>query len=278
MPNQPGPFAILNDNIIPSNDPVIASLSHSFIIYEVIRVINGKCLFLEDHLNRLFVSLSLATRNLHENQNDLVKNIYKLIFSNSLINGNIRLDVCFQQKEVFRLVQIIPHDYPSAEDYLYGVKAITYKAERDNPNAKILNPVLREKISLLVKNANAWEALLVDHEDQITEGSKSNVFAVKGNIVITPPVEAVLPGVTRNHIVNLCKGNAINIVERNISYSEINQYDSFFITGTSPKVLPLKTIDNISFDVSNSIMKALSKAYDNAIFQYIEKTVIPDKS
>ena len=273
--NQSGKFySVLNDKVVPFDDPAIISTNPSLIIYEVIRVIDGKCLFLEDHLNRLFISLSLANRKLNKTQLDLIKSIYTLVSSNSLIKGNIRIDICFQQTEVNLLCQIIPHNYPSSDDYLNGVKAITYKAERHNPNAKILNPGLRERINKRIKNANAWEALLINHQNYITEGSKSNLFAIKGNTILTPPSDEVLAGITRDHVLKLCRKMAINIIERNISYDEINQYDSFFITGTSPKILPLRMIDRIYFNVSGKIIKNLRTAYDNMILQYIEKTEI----
>jgi branched-chain amino acid aminotransferase len=268
-------YSVLNDKVITTDDPKITSINPSLVIYEVIRIINGKCLFLEDHLIRLFTSLSLANKKLNLSQNDLIKNIYRLVSANSLINGNIRVEICFQQTKVSLLSQIIPHQYPSSDDYLKGVKAITYKAERDNPNAKILNSVLREKINNHIKNANAWEALLINNQNQITEGSKSNFFAIKGKSVFTPPSTDVLPGITRKHVINLCKETAVNLSERNISYYEIDQFDSFFITGTSPKILPLKMIDDIYFEISGKIIKDLSLAYDNMILQYIEKAEIP---
>jgi branched-chain amino acid aminotransferase len=276
MLNLPKSYLILNDRTLPVDDPSLSELKPTLIIYEVIRVITGKCLFLEDHLNRLFNSLSLADRKLNKNRAELTGYIYKLISANSLYNGNIRMDICFQQSESHFLAKVIPHSYPSPEDYLNGVKAISYKADRDNPNAKILNPSLREKINDLIKITGAWEALLVNHQEYITEGSRSNLFLVKNGTIYTPPSGEVLEGITRHHIIKLCKEMALKIIERNINYSEISQFDSAFITGTSPKILPLNKIDDITFETNNELMLSLITAYNDRIYQYIIKAEVPD--
>jgi branched-chain amino acid aminotransferase len=268
-------FLVLNDKLISSDDPLISSMNPSLIIYEVIRIINGKCLFLEDHLNRLYDSINETNLQLNLNQNEVIKNIFKLVSSNSLINGNIRIDVCVEEKEIYLLSQIIPHNYPSSDDYLKGVIAITYKGERDNPNAKILNSDFRARVNKIIVESNAWEALLINHQNNITEGSKSNIFAIKGKIVFTPPTQKVLPGITRKHVIDICKKLDIKLIEHDISYAEISRYDSFFITGTSPKILPLKMIDDIYFKISSNILKNIMLEYDKIILCYIEKTNIP---
>lgn len=268
-------YSVLNDNVISADDPIIASIKPSLVIYEVIRIIDGKCLFLENHLDRLGTSIKLANKKLDVNVSDIIKNIYKLIASNSLINGNIRLSICYQETGTYLLYHKIPHHYPSRNDYLNGVKAITYKTERNNPNAKILNPELREKINHLIENAKVWEALLINHKNQITEGSRSNLFAVKGNTVFTSPSREVLTGITRMIVIKLCKELSVNLTEKNINYKEINQYDSFFISGTSPKILTLRMIDDICFDVSSQIIMKISIEYDKMILKYIKNTRIP---
>ncbi len=270
MPSSLNNLAVFNSLLVPANDPAINSIKSELVIYEVIRVIEGKCLFLEDHLTRLFNSVGLAKRKLDSSWQDLSNDIYKLIFSNSLLQGNIRLDICFQYDHFQVLIQVIPHHYPSAEDYSFGVKAISYKAERDNPNAKVLNPELREKINIQLKMVEAYEAVLVNQEGYVTEGSRSNLFFIKNDRLITAPSASVLVGITRDQVFKLCSGKAILIEERNISFSGISQFDSAFITGTSPKILPLNAIDEFLFDPANKLMQDLIIAYNEKINQYIK--------
>ena len=76
--------------------------------------------------------------------------------------------------------------------YTEGVKTILYYGERENPNAKIVNDNFRAKVTEEIKKSNAFEAILVDRNGLITEGSKSNIFAIKDGKLITAKAEAVL--------------------------------------------------------------------------------------
>ena len=80
-----------------------------------------------------------------------------------------------------------------------------YFGERENPNAKIINLSFREKVNKKIREKNAYEAILVDRKGYITEGSKSNIFMIKDNMLLTSPVKAVLPGVTRGEIIDIAE-------------------------------------------------------------------------
>ena len=271
MPSSQTNLAFLNDHLVPLDDPSLLSVNSDLVIYEVIRVMDGKCLFLEDHLNRLFNSAALAGRILNMSRSGLSLSLYKLLSANSLILGNIRLEIRFQKNEFQLIILIIPHHYPSTDDYKTGVKAISFKAERGNPNAKILNPGLRTRINELIREADAEEAVLVNSQGYVTEGSRSNLFFIKENTILTSPYDTVLVGITRDKVFDLCREMSFNIVERNINFSGINQFDSAFITGTSPRILPLNCIDNIPFETDNELMQKLMLAYNERIRQYLDK-------
>jgi len=105
---------------------------------------------------------------------------------------------------------------------------------------------------------------LVDRNGNLTEGSKSNIFMIKGNEVYTAPLENVLPGVTRGVIIEILKDLHVDFQEKSINESEIKELDALFISGTSPKVLPINKVDNIEFQSSenemvNRIMEVLKE-------------------
>ena len=164
----------------------------------------------------------------------------------------------------------IEHSYPSSEMYKNGVKAMLYFGERENPNAKIVNENFREKVNSEIKNKNVYEAILVDKNGYITEGSKSNIFMVKDDELLTSPIKAVLPGVTRGEIIKIAEKLGIEIKEVEYKYSDIDKLDGIFISGTSPKILPIKAVNDISLNPNNSIIRKLMIEYDNEINQYIE--------
>lgn len=239
------------------------------IIYEVLRVVEGKPLFLENHLKRMKNSFELINEEFKFSYEEIRKKIQELIKSEKKLEGNIKITygICERVLKVF----FIEHSYPSAEMYRNGVDTILYFAERENPNAKIINTNFREKVNQEIKDKNVYEAILVDSKGNITEGSRSNIFMVRDNSFITSPVKAVLPGVTRGEVINIAKKLGIEVKETEYSYLDIKELDGMFISGTSPKILPIKAVDDIVLNADNRIIRELIREYDKEIDLYIKK-------
>ena len=238
------------------------------IIYEVLRVINGKPIFLETHLERMKNSFELINKEFKFSYDEISMEINNLIKTEKKSEGNIKITYAVNEN-ILRMF-FIEHSYPSFEMYEYGVKTILYFGERENPNAKIVNENFREKVNNEIKDKNAYEAILVDKNGYITEGSKSNIFMVKDDELLTSPTKAVLPGVTRGEIIKIAEKLGIKIKEVEYKYSDIDKLDGMFISGTSPKVLPIKSVNNINLDPNNGIIRKLSKEYDNDINEYMK--------
>lgn len=238
------------------------------IIYEVLRVIDGKPIFLENHFKRMENSFKLIGQEAILVYEEVSNKIYDLIKNENKLEGNIKItyEVYSKKLKIF----FIEHSYPSNEMYENGVKTILYFGERENPNAKIVNENLREKINKEIKDNSAYEAILVDSNGYITEGSRSNIFMVKGNKLLTSPVKFVLPGITRGEIIDLAKKNKIEVEEVEYKYLDVNKLDGMFISGTSPKVLPINSINDITLDPNNGIVRRLMLEYDNEVSKYIK--------
>lgn len=241
------------------------------VLYEVLRVINGYPLFLEKHLDRMNNSFNIINKNNCYSDESVKKDILKLCKINEVEFGNVKITIELESDSTIK-VFFIPHSYPSEKQYTDGVKTIFYFGERSNPNAKVINDDFRNSVNKAIKEADAYEGILVDRNGFITEGSRSNIFMVKGNTVITSPLEAVLPGVTRGEIIELCEENNISFKEEKIQYEKVNQLDGLFISGTSPKILPISSIGDKAFDSSNNlIIKLLMEKYNGKIRQYVNK-------
>lgn len=238
------------------------------IIYEVLRIIDGKPIFLENHLKRMKNSFELINEEFTLTYNEISAKIHELIKFENKFYGNIKITYGIHEKIL--KVFFVEHSYPCEEMYKEGVKTILYFGERENPNAKIINEDFRGKVTAEIKDKNAYEAILIDKNGYITEGSKSNIFMIKGNVLMTSPTKAVLPGVTRGEIIKIAEKLGIEVKEVEYKYSEIDKLDGMFISGTSPKVLPIKSINNINLDPNNSVIKKLMKEYDNEIIKYIK--------
>lgn len=238
------------------------------IIYEVLRVIDGKPIFLENHFRRMENSFKLIGEEFSLSYEKISNTIYELIKNEDKLEGNIKITYEVYSKEL--KIFFIEHSYPSKEMYENGVKTILYFGERENPNAKIVNDNFREKVNVEIGKNNAYEAILIDSKGYITEGSKSNIFMVRGNKLLTSPVNAVLPGITRGEVISLAEKLKIEVEEINYKYLDINKLDGMFISGTSPKILPINEVNDINLNADNRIIRMLMEAYDDEINEYIK--------
>lgn len=237
------------------------------IIYEVLRVIKEKPIFLEAHLKRMENSFNLINENFPFSREEISNKIKCLIKNEGKSNGNIKLTYRINDKEL--KVFFIEHSYPNNDMYENGVDTILYFGERENPNAKIINDKFREKVNAEIEKARVYEAILVDKNGYITEGSRSNIFMVKDNKILTSPVSAVLPGVTRGEIIKIAKELEVEVEEIEYKYSDIKDLDGMFISGTSPKVLPIRKVNDVELNPNDNIIKKIMTKYNEEIERYI---------
>ena len=101
----------------------------------------------------------------------------------------------------------------------------------------------------------------MNENNLITEGSRSNIFFLKGETLTTAPDNLILNGITRKHILEICVENKIRVEFACVKADEIKEYDAVFMTGTSPMVLAFYCIDNYFFNVNISLVERLRKLY-----------------
>lgn len=266
-------FFILNGRIIPSEEadrlPDIVPRT----IYEVLRVSSGIPVFLERHLDRLESSAGLVNSSVAAIRQGLSESINELIKANGHPEKNIKIIVYnLDNTTPDYMVYFIKSSYPTEDEYKNGVHAILLHEERTNPNAKIVNSSYKERVTEAMSEAGAYEALLVNSRNEITEGSRSNVFFVRGGEVLTAPKGNVLIGITRVCVMELCEKLGIKISEIPIPVDMLKDMDGLFMSGTSPKLLPISTIGDTMFEsASNPVIRALMKGYNDMLAEYITK-------
>ncbi|WP_425448930.1 aminotransferase class IV [Dethiothermospora halolimnae] len=241
------------------------------VIYEVIRIIDGVALYEMEHIKRMKKSTKLIGYDIKRDMEKISDDIKRLIEKNNVSNLNIKL-LCnnFDSEEQDFYTYFIKSNYPSKEIYERGIHTILYNSERDNPNVKIIKDNFRKVINEKLKKEDAFEALLVNEEGYITEGSRSNIFFVKDNKVYTALGKKVLLGITRMKIMEVCKRFNIEVIETDIHENNIDKYDGAFMTGTSVNVLPIATIDSRKYNsVNNNIIRKISEGYLDDMKNYI---------
>ncbi|WP_319480115.1 aminotransferase class IV [uncultured Draconibacterium sp.] len=257
-------YFVFNDRLLPVSTFVPAENEGG--IYEVLRVVNGVPLFLDEHLLRMQSSAELAGKEVRYTCAQLEAFLNQLIVRNEVDEGNILISCKTNLKAFF-----IAHNYPSAEQYRFGIRCGLLHAERMNPNAKVFQTEVRKQATRQMETSGFYEVLLVDHEERITEGSRSNVFFIKGNEIITPPGKQVLLGITRQKTIACANRLKLKVVEAEIQLGRLTGFDAAFITGTSPKLLPVNEVDGHCFDVDNKVLRSLMIEYDKIIQEDIKK-------
>lgn len=229
-------------------------------IYEVLRIVKGQPLFFKDHFERLSASAMIQNKRMLAGIETLWNDIISLARSEKRREVNIKIVFNYNVSESY-LIYCIESVYPTADQYKNGVKGCLFNAERKDPESKVIDHKLRTEIYHKLMIDGAYEALLVNKNKCITEGSRSNIFFIKDQSLFTAPGEAVLSGVTRKHIIQICNEKGFEVKFTCIKADRITEYESVIMTGTSPVVLPFYCIDNIYFNPYHPLISILRKLY-----------------
>lgn len=262
-----GNWFFFDDGFRPASDFIDCTKQTQNRIYEVLRVVNGKVLFIADHLKRFQVSCKDIGLN-HSYSDDFIDNVIRnTITKNNIAVCNIRFEVLVKENHLSFACFLVPWKYPPDSAYEYGVRLGGYEIERPNPHIKqsAVNNKVRLELSELFSKHDYYEVLLINHNGYITEGSRSNVFFVKDQVLFSPPSEKMLEGITRKKVLELAGMHGINYIEKDIPFASAHTFDACFVTGTSPKILPVKSINEHEFDIPNAIVKQLMNLFDALI-------------
>lgn len=228
------------------------------IIYEVVRVIGGRPLFLEDHLIRL--NNSLEKSGMCVAIEDIREGIFQLIHYHQAFDKNIKIDVT---KGCYRLY-FVESSYPPDALYDEGVNVRTAKIIRDNPTVKALNMNYKSQIATLKEDY--FEVLLVNESSEIIEGSKANLVFVKDAQLISAPLDQILVGVTFKNVLKMAEFLDLSVKYNSVKIGELSSIEACFLTGTSLGILPIHQIDDIKFhSEKHEIVIKLMQVYQQTI-------------
>ncbi len=246
---------------IPSGIPVV---------YEVIRVMTGVPLFVEDHLERMNQSLMLAGFSTSLDLHTVKEAIHVLTGICSVRDQNIRLNVWQEAGKTLWTGFFVASHYPESAVYGAGVATGLLSMARQNPNAKVWQADLKAVVAQACEVRQLYEMILVDGNGFISEGSRSNLFFSQGGTLITAPDAAVLGGITRQKLLTLVEVNGIPLVKREIAAAELESFDGAFITGTSIHLMPVARIDSWerrSFE--QPLIRTLMDQFNETVQEYI---------
>jgi len=261
----------LNGKIIPSSEAKTSvfniEYSYGFGVYETLRVIDGIPYFLTQHLERLETS----ARTIHLEYSFTRAQISQWIgeLMNALPSQAYNLKILLIGAPRLEDVQCwmlpIAPKFPEKKWYQEGVGTITVSYERALPQAKTLNMLQSYLAYSRARENNCYDALLVDHEGNIREGTRTNFFMISGNTITKPPKDHILDGVMQRFVLSVARANSCNIIEAVIPLSKLSETEGAFLTSTSSRVMPIRRIDEFVYpsivDSLKTLMERVESAY-----------------
>ena len=244
----------------------------------------GPAIFrLEDHTNRLFESARLIGMKIPYNAEELNDAQSKVVKINNLKNAYIR-PMCFYGSEGMglRADNLKVHAIIAAWDWgsylgddkiLNGIKVkVTDFPKRCEKSmlhkAKASGNYLYSMLALKdALNSGFDEALILDVDDNVNEGSGENFFMIANNTIHTPKDATVLNGITRQTVMKIARDLNYNVEETNISVDDVKSSNEAFFTGTAAEVTPIVQVDNVKINNGKpgEITKKIQKIYFDTI-------------
>ncbi|ANY72369.1 branched-chain-amino-acid transaminase [Paenibacillus ihbetae] len=253
----------LDGEFVTKENAKVSVFDHGFLygdgIFEGIRIYNGNIFKCKEHLDRLYDSaksidlvIPLAYDELLEamaetiRRNDMRDGYIRLVVSRGA--GNLGLDPrrCPKPTVLIIVEQLAIY---SEEAYLNGLRAVSVAQRRNipdalNPKIKSLNYLNNILVKIQSNFAGADEAIMMNAQGYVTEGSGDNIFIVKNGVVTTPPCYlGALEGITRQAIIELCGKLGIPLKEEPFSMHDVYIADEVFFTGTAAEVIAAREID-----------------------------------
>ncbi|UAW99085.1 branched-chain amino acid transaminase [Halopseudomonas nanhaiensis] len=259
------------------------TLHYGMGVFEGVRAYNtpdGTAIFrLKAHTDRLFDSAKIMNMTIPFSKEELNEAQRAAVRENNLKSAYLRPMVFFGSEGMgLRATGLKVHTIVAAWDWgaymgqealEVGIKVRTSSFTRHHVNismtrAKANGHYINSMLALQeALSAGADEALLLDPEGYVAEGSGENIFIIKDGVIYTPEVTACLNGITRNTILTLAREHGLELVEKRITRDEVYIADEAFFTGTAAEVTPIQELDGrkIGAGRRGPITEKLQKAY-----------------
>jgi len=241
-----GSFVPSDKAVIPVDDLAVL---RGFGVFDLVRTYGGKPFFLKEHIERLRHSATEIGLHFPWSTEKLLAIVLETLRRNSQKESNIRMvvtggsspDFMTPQNNPRLLVLVSPIPVLPETWYSKGVKIITRITERFKPGIKSINYIPATVVLKEARQHGAVEAVYLDRQGFVLEGTTSNIFAFKGEKLITPGRD-ILAGITRQVVLDAA-GEIFSIDIRDISREELLSSDELFITGTNKGVVPVIQVD-----------------------------------
>jgi D-alanine transaminase len=271
-------IAYLNGEFLPLQEAKVSVLDRGFLfgdgVYEVIPVYAGQLFRLEQHLVRLVNSLAAISLPFTD---DLTSIIKAIIMRNGSGNQSVYLQITRgfapMREHSFPLeikptvlIYSVPLLIPSLDELSQGLTAITLNDIRwQRCDVKAITLLANTLMRQQAKDAGADDAILLNAGYAI-EGTASNLFMVKNNTIITPPLSnKILAGITREVVLELAIQEGIAYLEQDILETDLYQADEIWLTSSTKEIIPVLKINQnpVGNGKAGPVWQQMIQAYQN---------------
>ena len=256
-------------------------------LFETLRAYSNKIFRLEEHLDRLIKSAHLIFLELPMTRNEIRSAIYSTIDINGLSDSIIRITVTRGEQNPGMnidnelsptvVIQARPTTPLSNKAYKKGVPISLFKdsasritgVDEQIKSCNYLSQVLIRERAL---KDGSFEGVMLDYNNNISEGTTSNIFIIKRNELKTPAVnEFVLPGITRQAVLDIALENKIIYKEERLNEVDIYEADEVFITNTGIEILPVCSVNGQK--VGNGKPGPITKSLHRLFLNFFEDSL-----
>lgn len=253
----------LNGKYLPEEEAKVSVFDHGFLygdgVFEGIRAYRGRVFKLDEHLARLYESAKSIMLDIPETYGEMREATLETIRKNGLSDAYIRIvisrgfgDLGLDPRKCPKATTVIIAStivlFP-AELYEKGLPVITVATRRNVPDAldpqiKSLNYLNNILVKIEANRAGVLEAIMLNAQGYVAEGTGDNVFIVKkGNILTPPTYVGALNGITRQVIIDQAVEAGYTMLERPFTRHDLYVADEIFLTGTAAEVIPVIDVD-----------------------------------
>ncbi|GAA0362081.1 branched-chain-amino-acid transaminase [Bacillus horti] len=290
----------MSGKFVPQSEAKVSVFDHGFLygdgIFEGLRVYEGNIYKSREHLIRLYESAKSIMLDIPMTIDELEEVMVETVKKNDLRNAYIRLVISrgpgdlgldpftCKNPEIIIIadqVRLFPQEL-----YDKGLDIVTVPTRRNTPDAlnpkiKSLNYLNNVLVKIEARRAGVLEALMLNHEGYVCEGSGDNIFLVKKGKLITPPTYlGALEGITRETVMELAKAKGYEVVETPFTRHDVYVADECFLTGTAAEVIPVISVDDriVGDGTPGPVTKELIQSYRQVVTEdgrqvYPEKVV-----
>ncbi|WP_059049665.1 branched-chain-amino-acid transaminase [Paenibacillus senegalimassiliensis] len=253
----------LDGQYVTKDQAKVSVYDHGFLygdgIFEGIRIYNGNIFKCKEHLDRLYDSAKSIMLNIPLSYQEMEDALVETLRRNELRDGYIRLIVsrgagnlgldpnrCPTASVVIIVEQLAIY---SEEAYKTGLKTVSVSTRRNipdalNPKIKSLNYLNNILVKIQSNLSGAGEAIMLNGQGYVTEGSGDNIFIIKNGVITTPPCYlGALDGITRQAIMEICRQKGYSLQEQPFTLHDVYVADEVFLTGTAAEVIAVREVD-----------------------------------